>query len=269
MKEIPKNYKIGEYRSGRKKKLKVWILISALSLFLLLLVFLAKVIISWSELNVSSVKFLNQTNVSNSSLMSRLENQMLTNKLRALLGPGNILFWSLGQKPSSLGSLPEIKKLNVNADLMGRTVSIEATPRTPFGVICEATSTDCFVFDKSGIIFAPSPDVQGPLILKINDFTSRHLILGEDVLPEANWFNNFLNTVNILKLNNFAISEIDFSDLSLREWQVHFVNAPTFYFSFDFVPDNLGYILSNLSSRMDFSKVSYVDFRVPDRIYYK
>lgn len=269
MKEVLQNYNFHETRKNKKRRIKIWIIISSISVFFLLLVFLMKAAVSWRGLNIAGINFVNETNVSNSNLLSYLEKNMIRNKLRAYLGPENILFWSLGHKPASLYDLPSIKSLNVESNLFSRTISVEASPRVPYGVICESTSTSCYVFDDQGIIFSSSPSVQGPLILNINDFTGRHFILGENILPEGQWFNNLINTLNIMKQNNFTVSEIDFNDLSLREWQIKTMNGPEFYFSFNFIPDNLSYVLSNLSSRMNFSKISYVDFRVPERIYYK
>ncbi len=269
MKETLQNYNLHETRKSKKKKIRFWIIISSLSVIFLIMVFIVKAVISWSGLNVSGVNFLNQTNIANSSLLSYLEKDMMRNKLRAVFGPENILFWSLGHKPNYLYDLPSVKNLNVGLNLFRRTISIEASPRTPYGVVCEATSTSCFVFDDQGVIFSSSPSVQGPLILSINDFTGRHFILGESILPDKSWFENLINTLKIMKQNDFSVSEIDIDDLSLREWRIKTMTGPDFYFSFNFIPDNLSYILSNLSSRMNFSKISYVDFRVPERIYYK
>lgn len=269
MKDALQKYRITGDRKAKKKKFRRY-LFSGLAVFaVLLVIFFLKLLLSWQGLEVSRISVANPTLVSDASLVSAIKDQMLQSKLRALVGPTNILFWGLGTKPSSLENLPALRSVSISSDIFQKTVSIDAVPRTPFGVICEATSTTCFTFDKTGIIFSPSPDVQGPLILKINDMTGRNLILGENILPEQSWLNNFLSVVNDLKNSAIGVKEIDFNSFSLREWQVSLLHGPVFYFSFDFVPDNFGYVLSNLASRMNFSKTSYIDFRVMDRIYYR
>lgn len=269
MRDVLKNYQFAGPKKSRKKRWKLWLLISSLAVCFLVLIFLLKAVLSWSGLNVKEINVTNDSHVGNSHLLGALTNQMLQSRLRALLGPENILFWGIGKKPSSLQNLPEIASVSVSASLFSRTVSIDALPRVPFGVICEATSTTCFVFDDSGVIFSQSPDVEGPLILKVNDMTGRHLMLGENVLPESTWLDNFLGTLKSLKAANFAVAQVTFDDFSSREWSVNLLDGPVFYFSFDATPDNLSYILANLSARLDFKKATYVDFRVPDRIYYK
>lgn len=269
MKDALEKYRITGNRKAKKRKFRLY-LFTGLGIFaVLLVIFFLKLLLSWEGLAVSKISVANPTIVSDASLVSAIKDQMLQNKLRALFGPTNILFWGLGAKPSSLENLPALRSVSISSNLFQKTVSIAAEARKPFGVICEATSTTCFTFDQDGVIFSSSPDVQGPLILKVNDMTGRHLILGESILPEKGWLTNFLSIVDDLKAGNVGVKEIDFNSLSLREWQVVLLRGPVLYFSFDFVPDNFDYVLSNLESRLNFARTSYIDFRVLDRIYYK
>ncbi len=269
MKDVLEKYRVTGERKAKKKRFKFYLLLGLSVVALLLLIFAAKLAISWQGLAVSSISVSNPTTLPDAAIVTALRNEMLQSKLRAVIGPGNILFWGLGAKPASLETLPELRSVTVDSNLFKKTVSINAIPRSPFGVICEATTTTCFTFDDNGIIFSASPDVEGPLILKVNDMTGRNLILGETILPQASWFKNFMSVIQGFSAAHLAIKEVDFNDLSLREWQVVPLQGPVFYFSFDFAPDNLGYLLSTLAERMNFAKTTYVDFRVLDRIYYK
>ncbi len=267
--DVFRDYKFQGAKRSKKRRVKFWMLLSLAAFLALLVIFFIKLVLEWRVFDVSGISVSNPTSVPNAEIINSVRNLMLRSRTKALVGPRNMLFWGIGAKPSSLEDLPAVKSVDISSNLMKRTVSISVVPRTPAGVICEATSTVCFVFDESGIIFSPSPDVEGSLILKVNDFTGRYLMPGENVLSDPDWFQNFMAVVNTLKSKGFAISEIDFNDLSLREWQVSLIDGPVFYFSFGFVPDDFSSILANLSMRMDFKRASYVDFRVPDRIYYK
>jgi hypothetical protein len=269
MKDALEKYRVTGERKAKKKRFKFYLLLGLSAAMVLLLIFAAKFAISWQGLEVSSISVSNPTAVPNATIITALRNEMLESRLRAVIGPGNILFWGLGVKPSSLSVLPELRSVMVDSNLLKKTVSIDAVPRVPFGVICQATTTTCFTFDNSGVIFSASPDVEGPLILKVNDMTGRNLILGETILPQASWFKNFMSVIQGFSSAHLAIKEVDFNDFSLREWQVVPLQGPIFYFSFDFAPDNLGYLLTTLTQRMNFAKTTYVDFRVLDRIYYK
>ncbi len=269
MRDVLKNYQFASPKKSKKKKWKLWLSISSLAVCFLLLILLVKVVLSWPGLNVQKFAVTNGSQIENKYILSAVTNQMLQSRLRALLGPRNILFWGLGGKPSEPQNLPEIANVSISANLFGRNVSIDATPRVPFGVICESTSTNCFVFDQKGVVFSSSPDVKGPLILKVNDMTGRNIVLGQNILPESVWRDNFFGILQSLKNASFTAANISFDDFSSREWSVNLLNGPVFYFSFDSTPDNLSYILANLSARLDFKKATYIDFRVPGRIYYK
>ncbi|KKU98928.1 MAG: hypothetical protein UY32_C0011G0013 [Candidatus Jorgensenbacteria bacterium GW2011_GWC1_48_8] len=100
--------------------------------------------------------------------LSQLKNEMLSASLwRAMLGPDNILFWEFGAKPESLPGSPIVSVAAVDVNLSARKVSVGVKEREIAGVLCRGD--DCYGFDESGIVFARSPNIQGYLILKIDD----------------------------------------------------------------------------------------------------
>lgn len=223
-----------------------------------------------STFEVSGSRF-----VSRDVLLASLNSQMLSGSLlRSLLGPGNILFWEFGEKPETLNTLPILEGVSIESDIVDRKVVITARDRELFGIWC-VSQNDCYGFDREGIVFARVPRVKGALILKINDTNNRAVVPGLPIFAGAGWTEKVFKTLEIIRRYDFAVSLVEIRDLDLEEWKVEVASGlpaqagPRFYFSLGFVPENLESILKNLDKRFEFNKVTYFDFRVPNRIYYK
>lgn len=208
--------------------------------------------------------------ISDESLLSAITAQMKKDAgWRTFVGSKNILFWEFGAEPNlPAETSPIIAELKINSNLTERKVIIQVKERELFGVWC-VSEKNCYAFDAEGFIFSETPEVHGVLITKIEDQNTRDLAISNKILPNEEWIKNFLGTVKIAKENNIAIAEIEIKDLALREWELKTVWKPVIYFSLDFIPENLELIFSNLAQRFDLNKLSYLDFRVPNRIYYK
>ena len=72
-----------------------------------------------------------------------------------------------------------------------------------------------------------------------------------------------------MKNRGLVISKVAVKDLNLEEWEVETARGPVFRFNLNFMPSNLESILDNLDEKFDFGKVTYFDFRIENRIYYK
>jgi len=55
----------------------------------------------------------------------------------------------------------------------------------------------------------------------------------------------------------------------LNEWEVVLTDGKTLYFDRSFIPDDFGAIMEALIAREDFAKMHSVDFRVPNKIYFR
>ncbi len=189
--------------------------------------------------------------------------------LRALLGPDHILFWALGRKevpPSPL--LADLSSIGVQVDLLNRMVTINVHERQAIGVWCSG-ETACYSFDASGTLFAQAPDVFGSLLLRVDDESGRVLSVGQPALPDPTWLPNLLQTLDGFRGSGIAVTGIHIKDLSVREWQADTSVGPVFYFSLTSVPSDFTGTLKDLPTRVNLSTLTYLDFRVPGRIYYK
>jgi len=220
-------------------------------------------------LSVTEINTPDLPGISGEDISDALKIQMLGNHVRAMLGPRNILFWKWGSYPDSLWRFPALKNLGVQTDFWKRSVNITAEERKLWGVVCDAAGSICYGLDENGIIFSQVPDVSGSLLLKIGYASNRVFLLGQPLFSRPEWFSNFRGTIDALNRNGFRVVAIKSVDLSSREWTAQLAQGPDFYFSLNFMPENLDSILKGLGSKLDFNKTSYIDFRVPNRIYYK
>ena len=247
----------------------MWFWIGAGAVFVLFLTGAIYLVLNLAWLRVAEFTVEGNAEVSHDAVISEVTREMLTDTWRGWVGPGNILFWMFGNTPTVLQRFPEVKDVKVTSNFFARSVGISAEERAPFAILCESSSTQCFVMDDEGILFAPAPHTEGTLILKINDMTNRSLLLGTPFLPDVAWSRTMFSVLEALKRNDFVPLDITIDSFSLRTWSVRVIQGPTFVFSLNFAPDNFDSILSNLSEKLDFSKVTTVNFEVPNRIYYQ
>ena len=199
--------------------------------------------------------------------ISDLERRIIgSSKALAMLGPDNVLFWKLANLSES-DLAPGVSNIKIDSDILSKKVNISVEKRDLFGIWCSLGK--CFGFDKDGVIFSEAPDVAGFLILKIKDENTRVVSLGSLVLPKREWIANVLDTVKILSENDTAVSSVKIRNLSLEEWEIEISNGLRFYFSLNFIPENLKDIVQKLDKKLSLEKLSYIDFRVPSRIYYR
>jgi hypothetical protein len=254
------------YQIRRNKLLLVFILF--LFFFVLFLLFF-KFILSFSKINDTKVVLEKNENVEFDNLLflSKLKVEMLKEKWRAVLGPQNILFWVLGERPNYLESVPEIEKINFEVNFLKRKVIVKPQFRQTKGVICREDGK-CYVFDNYGIIFKEAPNSSGFLVLKIIDKSGRYLYLGHKILKKEEWFLNFKNVVEELIRKDIFIKEIIWSNFDEQIWEVKLGEGVVFIFSFKFTPPEFAYILDNLRKKLNFKDLNYIDFSVPHRIYF-
>lgn len=235
--------------------------------FILAFIFLLKFVFTSDFFKVKKIEVVNLPHFfEKDNFLFYLQNKLLENKWKALIGKEHILFW-LG-RVSEISSLPFIKEVNKETNIWNKTVKISLTLREPEGVICEKEG-NCYFFDKEGKVFLKAPQTEGPLFLKINDKTGRKIVLGQYVFPKKEWLSNFYSIVSVMKNNGFKIAESGVEDFQKEEWYLKITEGTIFLFNFNFVPERFEYILENLSNKINFKNTVYVDFRVENRIYYK
>jgi hypothetical protein len=58
-------------------------------------------------------------------------------------------------------------------------------------------------------------------------------------------------------------------DKRLYEWEAVLGNGPTLYFSGFFVPQNISGVVRDIRNATSFENLSYIDFRVENKVFYK
>ena len=163
--------------------------------------------------------------------------------------------------------MPLFARADLSVNFKERKVLIEVKERRLAGILC-LNENKCYGFDKDGVLFKENLDAEGTLILKINDENERKIILGQSVLADQE-FKNLMRAVGILKDKKFPLIEAQIKPNILREWVAIAPSDFKIYFSMDFVPDNFDIVYENMAKRIDFNDITYIDFRIPNRIYYK
>jgi hypothetical protein len=192
----------------------------------------------------------------------------------SVLGWNNMLSWPGSISKNQLDAIPQLASATVSKDYFSRTITVNVTERSPFGIWCflpKGDDTDsglCYWFDNTGVIFEKATNTEGNLIVVVHDHSQNTRGLNQKVLSDA-FAANFISIVNVLHKSNVGIQEIDLNDLSLEEVDVMTTGGPELYFSLRFpADDDLG-VLQSLITQGGFNKLQYVDCRTEDRVYYK
>lgn len=135
------------------------------------------------------------------------------------------------------------------------------------GIAGQATN-DCFWFDKNGIVFSEAPTVEGELLNKVNEFSGRILKPGDRVLPE-NLAANLINIFEVMETAGLNAKTVNLEDLSLEEVYVNSISDPKIFFNLRINPEFALSAISALKNSGKWNKISYLDFRVENRAYYK
>lgn len=252
-----------------KRRLRFWLVSGGFFLFGAFLIGISYFLLHSPWLKVKNIEAPDLPGISHVDILNALRTDMLMSRLRAMVGPNNILFWEFGKYPNSLFRFPALKNLAVETDFWDRSVKVSAEERKLWGVVCGGTGSNCYGLDENGIIFSEVPDISGFLTLKINDVNGRSFILGQPIFPRTEWFSNFKQSIEALNRNGFQVISTEIENLSLREWTAHVVQGPEFHFSLNFMPGSLDSLLKGLGNKIDLGKTAYVDFRVQNRIYYQ
>ncbi len=263
------NYRTGAGLKKKRVRRLVWTILGSLFLLIALLIAALYGILNAPWFRVRTFDVSDLPGISRNEILDAMKTQMSGGYLGSWLGPDNVLFWKFGRLPAVLFRLPAIKAVSLEAGVFDRAVKIGAEKRNLWGVICDKEDSNCFGLDENGMVFSRVPDVSGSLILKINDSGGRIFILGRSLFPKTEWFSNFKNTIDTLNGSGYRVIRVELGDISLREWTARVAGGLEFYFGLEFAPENLTSILKDLNSRIDLDKTTYVDFRVPNRIYYK
>lgn len=225
-----------------------------------------------NALQVKKIEVINNQLAEKEEIKTKVATTLIKEgKRRALVGPANLLFW-LGsdRKMVQTETLPQVKEVEVSADMLRKTIILNVKERSVLGMWCE-NEDSCYGFDEKGILFIKTPRVSGSLFLKIESENRGTVALGKPILTKQEHGENVLKTLSVLREKGWLIREVRIKNASLNEWEVETkTNNPiTMKFSLAFVPDNIENILEDMKEKMKKQNLSVIDMRIENRIYYK
>ncbi|MEK7547182.1 MAG: FtsQ-type POTRA domain-containing protein [Patescibacteria group bacterium] len=224
---------------------------------------------------IKETEITGNKSVSNDDIMTLVKSEVFGDSFwKLVLGMRNILIWPDGFR-DNLKFLPELKSLSVEKNYVQRRIKIIAEERKPFGVWCvkkndaeQVESSDCFWFDEKGIIFKRAIDMEGNLVVVLDDYSQKNMGLNLKILPDE-FIANIFSIFRAVSNSKLRVKETRLNDLSLREIEVDTYDGPKIYFSMRFPADNTPEVIKSLREKTSFGNLEYVDFRVENRAYYK
>ncbi len=286
---------IDERERRKRRRFLKFKIYAVVFLFSILLVGVAYVIIYSQLFQIKNIIQVNGdlTPADADQLIGNLKNFFVSqSKIAGFLGSDNILIWNkeiLAKFPKA----PEIAELTIEKDYFKREIKINVKKREKFGVWCvtaqkyaeftqnnaevprdsessqRESAEQCSWFDKKGVIFAETPQLEGQLINRVEDFSSRTLELGDLVLEEK-FLPNLIKIFDVLDKSGLKIKSLRLEDLQFQEIIADSLSdsLPKIYFSLRFDPTSNLVAVESLKS-FGLEKIEYVDLRVENRAYYK
>jgi hypothetical protein len=188
--------------------------------------------------------------------------EILAKPAARVLGYRNLLSWPNGelksQNPRLSGSL-------IQKDILGKTLKITLPEKKRSLIWC---SEKCFWLDNSGYSIEEAPVTVGTLVpIVTSKSATLSLGLGHAVMsPQL--FSNLLKTIGILE--SLGLSGLDMVvDTAGKELVVRRDGYAALYFNLQHDPENLISPLKKLMKLPGLKKLSYIDFRVENRAYYR
>jgi len=241
----------------RRIKLYGWF--GAIALFLIFIIYFLAVSPAFKiKITISGLKRLSEN-----ELQQALKEKIFQNLLARFLGADNYLSW-----PSIMSlRTPLVANLIINKNLLEKKIDLTVIERQPWGILClTATPSSCYWFDKEGIIFEDAPLSEGYLILRINADGVKPL-LGQKMMPEE-WYDITQKIIDFFVSRNLTVDYYELKN-ELQEFHAHILNGPLVRFSMRFAPQTSLSALDTFMQNNDLQKVSYIDFTVENRLYWK
>ena len=200
------------------------------------------------------------------------------------LGDNNLLAWNAPVQ-DFLKTHPQLKELIIKRDFLKREVFIEAKDRKQFGIWCAeispsmteinatssqetSSSSQCFWFDEDGVAFQEAPIVESEIFYRVKDLSGQPINLGDKIISEM-LIPNLKKIFQLLESANINTKTVSITDLTLEEVRVDSVSDPKMFFSLRFDPTFALNAIDSLKKSGQWNKISYINFTVENRAYYK
>lgn len=215
-----------------------------------------------------------------SQVPNSLSTEEVTNKIQAVLDMRvlgitrrhNIILFSpqiIG--PELMRDFPRIESVDISR-ISFHDLSIVVHERKRTGLWCFPAQSKCLYFDDAGIAFAEIPPSTGSLFIPVQDFRNRTVALGQLVESDT-WRDSIGEVKKLLQFGNIPVSRVEIPADSFDEFHVVSQEGWSIYFRNDtdvsLQVNNLIQFLKEKISSETRKKLTYIDLRIEDRIYYK
>lgn len=283
----PNEKPINNPRISKRKQWILGIILAVILVVLGLIYFASSPFFKIKKIEVSEI-----SNFSSPELILNLKSFFANkSKIASFFGGDNILVWT-GDVEDFLRTDPSFESLEIKKNYFTKEVIVKATEREKFGIWCEQSETNevanqslgdnssstiknaepkrerCFWFDKKGVIFKETAVIESEIFKRVNDFSSRNLKLGENILPQR-LFANLIKIFGVLERVNLNAKTLCLKDLAFEEVYIESVSDPKIFFSLRNDPEFSLSAIDAFKKSNRWEKISYIDFRVENKVYYK
>lgn len=192
---------------------------------------------------------------------------------RSWVGPERMLFWIGSRGAAALPAVPAIRTRTIKIDLKKKTVRIVVDERVTWGIWCRMVG-GCVAIDREGIVLGDAPRGDGYLIPLMITESETPPVPNQSVMTNSAQWKMTLSALQAVAESGHVPSRAIFRAAAAEEWQVETVRGPsvegrmTIMFSSRFIPDRLEEIIQTVIDRAS-GPVRVIDFRVPDKVYYR
>ncbi|MEK7608726.1 MAG: hypothetical protein AAB495_04055 [Patescibacteria group bacterium] len=247
-------------------------------IFFLLFIFFLVLSFGWIVLRsgvfwAKTIKISGNSIVSEEQVSSLLKAKIFKDSFgRHVFGYRNMLIWPKELSGDDLRLLPQVKKISINVSYARREIAIQVEERERFGIWCfvlEEGDRSCWWFDHEGFTTERTTGSAGGLILVIQDYSETPKLYGGSYVRSGETFSNLLSVLRFLRGMDAGIEEIAVDKDALEEVRATMAEGPTLYFSLRFPLVGGEAAIASLREKTGFTKLTSVDFRVQNRVYYK
>lgn len=194
------------------------------------------------------------------------------NFLNQIINNDNLLVWGSRTITLDAKKFPMIESVIIKRDIFKRTVQLTVVEKERKFIFCEKFGEamgKCFWIDASGDVIGEAPYIKSKLfpVVMVADTASAPLFVGGSAIV-ASQTAVLDDVVSLLDRLSLPADSITIRKRALRECEVQIAKGPLFYFSLENDPGAYDSVVMSLMNEGLWSKISYVDLRVPGRMYY-
>lgn len=178
-----------------------------------------------------------------------------------VVGEDSMLLWLASTARLYPLSLPQVEMV---IDWRNRSMTIRATPQTRAMIWC--TTAQCVWVNNEGLGLEVAPAAEGQLVPRVSEVAETAFTFGDRVLPRS-YFDALLHIFRFLYQSGVSVASVTFDRETFDI--IVTTSAPVrLLFNIRFDSTIALPAWSAITNAMPRSGVSYIDFRVPQKIYY-